>query len=124
MIKGVGTDIIEIQRIVKVLKKHGEAFLKKMLNTSEIEYCQRHQDAHPYIAARFAAKEAVVKALGIGFGEEAGFLDITIVHDELGKPIVVLSEKLREWVGDAQLHISLSHCKKYAVAFVVHTHTI
>lgn len=108
MIKGIGTDIVSIARIQKAMEQ--EAFLQKMFSQRERE--EKKKKAENY-AASFAAKEAVVKALGTGFREIA-FHDVEILHEENGKPYVCLYGKKQEnW------HLSLSHEKEYAVAMVV-----
>lgn len=119
MFKGIGNDIIAVSRIEEVIARHGERFLTRTFTEKEREYCERHRDSTRHYAGRFAAKEAIVKALGTGFIEEVGFLDIEIVNDSLGKPIVTLSPRLREMVGEIDLSLSISHCKEYATAVAI-----
>lgn len=120
MIIGIGCDIIEINRVVKAVAK--EAFQKRVFTAEEITYCQsRGKQAGKSFAARFAAKEAVLKALGTGL--RCGALtEIEIVNDELGKPEVKLSgyhAALAQKLGIACIHISLSHSNDFAMAYVV-----
>lgn len=116
MIKGLGNDIIEIDRIRQTVEKHGPHFYKKFFNERELDYCLAHKDPAPLFAGRFAAKEAVAKAMGTGFGELISFLDIEILNDELGRPFVELSDSLNQTFNSPQLLISISHCKIYATA--------
>lgn len=107
----LGTDIIEIDRVDRAIQRHGERFLRKLFTEFEIEYCQRFQHSSRNFAGRFAAKEAIAKALGTGFGEELAFRDIEIKNDPSGKPCVYLRGVKREDIA-----LSISHCKAYAVA--------
>lgn len=120
MIIGIGCDIIEIERIKKAIAR--EAFMKKVFSEQEIAYCQRRgKQQYASFAARFAAKEAAVKALGTGF-RGGSLTEIEVCNDELGKPIIVLSGfygELAEKKGVKNCQLSLSHCKETAVAYVV-----
>ncbi|MGM0439949.1 MAG: holo-ACP synthase [Chlamydiota bacterium] len=117
---GLGTDIIEIERIDQSIKRHKTRFLDKLFTSEEQNYCLRYGDDHPrHFAARFAAKEAVVKALGTGFSKNISWQDIEIKNDKRGKPQVFLSEKLAALSGNCKFMISLSHCRDYALASVV-----
>ena len=116
MIKGIGTDIIEISRIQKNLTLHGQKFLDKIFTCEEQEYCNRFQESSRPYAGRFAAKEAIVKALGTGFREGITWLDIEILPDVHGKPVACLSERLLERFNDPQVLLSISHCREYATA--------
>lgn len=117
--KGLGTDIIEVDRIRANINQYGDKFLSKILTPLEKAYCLKYKDPAPHVAGRFAAKEAVAKALGCGFGEELEFHDIAIVHDEKGKPIIKLSEKASQHFDNPQFLISMSHCKSHATATVI-----
>jgi len=119
MIYGIGTDIIEVKRIEQAIARLGQRFLDRIFSPKEQAYCLRHRLAAPHFAARFAAKEAAVKALGTGFQKGIHWLDIEIVHDQYGKPNIQLSAKLQERFDSPQLHLSLSHCREYATAFVI-----
>ena len=120
-ILGIGNDIIEIERIRKSMKAHGARFLSKLFSTKEQEYCLKHRDAAIHFAGRFSAKEAIVKALGTGFGEQASWLDIEILNEESGKPYVYFSSSIQKKLADTKMHISISHCKLYATAFAIWT---
>ncbi|MEI8125250.1 MAG: holo-ACP synthase [Parachlamydiaceae bacterium] len=121
MIEGIGTDIIEIERIEQSILRYGQRFLDRVFTLKEQAYCTRHRDAQSHFAGRFAAKEAIVKAIGSGFGESISWLDIEIVNDVRGKPTVILSPALGNLVGPTHIDISISHCREYAVAFAVRT---
>lgn len=120
MILGIGVDIVEIERISKAVSKN-KRFLEKMLDKSEIEYLQSRNMRTEYIAGRFAAKEAVSKALGTGF-KNFGLKDICIVSSRSGKPNVVLrgNAKARaESFGNYKIHLSISHSNKDAIAYAI-----
>jgi len=110
---GVGTDILEIERVRESIQRHGQPFIDKIFTPGEQAYCQKHRDPMPQYAARFSAKESIVKALGCGFGDQIGFLDIDISHDPSGKPIVHLSPSVQESFNHPKILLSMSHCKEY-----------
>lgn len=116
---GIGTDIIAIARFAKSIDKYGQNFLDKLFTKEEQEYCNKFKDSTERYAARFSAKEAVVKALGCGFGKEIAFLDINITKDELGKPHIKLSTSAKKQFNSPHISISLSHCKEYATATAI-----
>lgn len=112
---GLGTDIIEIERIRRLVKSYGQRFLDKIFTHEELSYCLRHKDPAPSLAGRFAAKEAIVKALGLGF-RDIGWKDIAIERDSLGRPTAVFSSQLAGRFSHLQLLVSISHCRSYATA--------
>lgn len=122
-----GVDIVETDRIEKALSTSGNAFRKRVFTENEITYCESKRAAsYKSYAARFAAKEAVVKALGTGISRGIALTDIEVVNDPNGKPDVKLSGKAEEVyreIGADSISISLSHCESYAVAYVV-IHTV
>ena len=113
---GLGTDIIMVERIREILIRHPEHFPARHFTEAEQAYCNKYASSAQNYAGRFAAKEAVAKALGTGFGEHLSFLDIEIQNDAAGKPYVILSEGAKAHFGDVQLLLSISHCKEYATA--------
>ncbi|MCB1107390.1 MAG: holo-ACP synthase [Chlamydiia bacterium] len=117
--RGLGNDILEIDRIRKTIEKHGTHFYKKIFTEAELEYCLGHQDAAIHLAGRFSAKEAIAKALGVGFGKSISFQDIEILNDELGRPIVEFSDAFNERFNSPHILISISHCKSYANAVAI-----
>lgn len=119
MIEGVGIDIIEISRIRKAIVRNGKRFLDSLFLPSEQKYCLSHKDPSPQFAARFSAKEAAVKALGVGFRDGIHWHDFEVVHDPNGKPFLKLSDKIQKRFNKPNLHLSMSHSKEYATAIVV-----
>ncbi len=113
--RGIGTDIIEIARIAESLEKHGDKFSQRICTPAECAYCDKFTDRQRHYAGRFAAKEAVAKALGCGFGKKLGFHDIEILQDEHGAPQVTLQG---QWKGERIL-LSISHCEAYATATAI-----
>jgi holo-[acyl-carrier protein] synthase len=121
MILGIGNDIVEIARIRAILTRYPQRFLDRIYTSHEQEYCLKRKEPALHLAGRFAAKEAIVKALGIGFSQGLNWLDIEIQNDSKGKPTVFLSASAKELLGDLMLHVSISHCHHYATAFAVWT---
>jgi len=119
MIIGIGTDIIEINRIENAVKRT-ESFIDKVFTWREKEYFKSKNFRAEVIAGNFAAKEAVSKALGTGF-RGFGLLDIEILRDDKGKPIVILNEKIYKMLSFANvnMHISISHSRENAIAYAV-----
>jgi len=121
MIVGIGTDIIEVERIQKLLDKD-TAFIEKIFTLAERAYCESKKHRAESYAARFAAKEAVFKALGTGWRGEMAFSEIEVVNDALGKPAIKMYGKVKEQaeaLGIKNMQLSLSHIKAFAQAFVV-----
>ena len=122
MILGTGIDLIEVARIAASFAKFGERFVNRVLLPDEIAYCQGHRNPAPFLAVRFAAKEAVSKAFGTGIGAQLGWLDIETRRKESGEPFVVLHGKGVELLaarGAKKLHVSLSHTEHYAAATAI-----
>ncbi|NTV89083.1 MAG: holo-ACP synthase [Clostridiales bacterium] len=118
-----GIDIVEIDRIKESFESLGQAFRDRIFTEGEITYCEGRRAARfESYAARFAAKEAVAKALGTGIGSRFGWKDIEVLNDGAGSPYVVLSHNAGEFAaasGFREISVSLSHCRQYAVANVV-----
>jgi holo-[acyl-carrier protein] synthase len=122
VILGTGIDIIEVARIAASYEKFGERFVKRILHPAEIAYCLSHRNPAPFLAARFAAKEAISKAFGTGIGAALGWRDMEIRRKESGEPFVVLHGKGKELFAArkaTQLLVSLSHTENYAAATAV-----
>lgn len=119
MIKGLGNDIIEINRIEKAIVRYGQKFLDRLFSKQEQAYCLKHQKSFRHFAGRFAAKEAIVKALGTGFSGEITWLDIEVINDSLGKPVVHFSKKLQSIYPGTEVLISISHGHDYATAVAI-----
>ena len=122
MILGVGIDIIEVARVKASHERFGERFLNRLLLADEIAYCLSHKNPVPFIAARFAAKEAISKAFGTGTGAQLGWRDMEIGRKKSGEPFVILhgnGKKLFKSRRAKNLLISLSHTANYAAAAAV-----
>lgn len=122
MILGVGIDIIEVSRIAASYEKFGERFVNRILRPAEIAYCLSHKTPAPFLAVRFAAKEAISKAFGTGIGAQLNWLDMEIGRKETGEPFVILHDggkKLFTDQGGTSIRISLSHTKEYAAAVAI-----
>src|SRR6204780_5782451 len=117
MILGVGIDIIEVARIQASYEKFGEGFLNRILPPGEIAYCLTHKNPAPFLAARFAAKEAISKAFGTGIGAQLGWKDMEVARRDSGEPYVILhgqGEALLKSRGGRIVLISLSHTEHHA----------
>jgi holo-[acyl-carrier protein] synthase len=122
MILGVGIDIIEVSRIENSYARFGERFLDRILRPNEIRYCLSHKAPGPFLAARFAAKEAISKAFGTGIGAQLGWQDMEVARKDSGEPFVILHDKGEELLsarGATALRISLSHTQNHAAAVAI-----
>ncbi len=122
MIFGIGTDIVEYDRIAKLYARHGVRFAQRVLSASELPELENHTHPARLLAKRFAAKEAFAKAVGTGLRHPVSLSHISIIHDELGKPALqfdaILSEYLSQ-LGVTAQHLSISDERGIVVAFVV-----
>lgn len=114
---GIGTDIVEINRIEKAINRT-EKFLTKVFTKKEIEYCSSKPNKYERFAGRFCAKEAISKALGTGV-RDFNLTDIEIVNDALGKPEVKFYGNLENEINTVKIHLTISHCKDYATATAI-----
>lgn len=121
MIYGVGTDIVSVVRMAEYWQRHGERGLEKMLAPDERDPCRASSDPGRFLAKRFAAKEALGKALGTGVRDPLLLPAIAVSHDELGKPAFAYSPELAAHLAARGLvaHLSISDEQDYAVAFVI-----
>jgi holo-[acyl-carrier protein] synthase len=122
MIIGVGVDIVEIDRLRQVMDRQKHRFTKRLFTAAEQEFCLGHRDPAPHFAARFAAKEAVFKALHTGWARGVTWLDVEVRREEQQAPELVLQGealKLSLALGVRSFHVSLSHTDDAAIAFVV-----
>jgi len=120
MIIGIGTDIVDIVRMSKSIEN--EVFIKKVFSKNEISYCETKLNKAENYAARFAAKEAFSKALGIGFRGEIALSEIEVTNDNAGKPSIITSGKTLEFISTSAIkviHVSLSHTQNMAMATVI-----
>jgi len=122
MIIAIGVDLVEISRIEEVFTRRGERFRRRVFTEGEISYCERRASKLSSYAARFAAKEAVMKALGTGWSDGIGWKDIEVVSGPNGGPIIQLHgnalERMRE-IGATRALVSLTHSGELAIAQVV-----
>jgi holo-[acyl-carrier protein] synthase len=114
-IKGIGTDILEINRFERVYRRWGNKFLNKIFNDIEVLNFSSKKKFLENLAGKFAAKEAISKAYGTGIGSSLSFKDITIKKDSLGKPWVYLKKNSEK----ERIHISISHSSNHAIAFAI-----
>jgi holo-[acyl-carrier protein] synthase len=122
MIIGTGVDIVEIQRIRRITGRLSDRFILRVFTPSEQQYCRAHRDPAPYFAVRFAAKEALFKALGTGWAKGVTWLDAEVLREGQDAPILVLhgeALRLSEANGTKKIHLSLSHSDQWAIAMVI-----
>lgn len=117
---GIGTDLIECSRIAKMIARHGDHFIRRVYSDSEIQYCGKHKYSVSHYAGRWAAKEAILKALGTGWAKGIQWTDLEVLNEPGGEPKVYLRNMAQvraEERGITEIQISISHTEKYAVAF-------
>ncbi len=120
MIFGVGIDIIEIDRIKKSIDKYGDQFLNKIFTKTELEYSLSKKNKYQHLAARFAAKEAIAKALTSGWSKGFSWKEIEIYNEKNGLPQVQLNGNLMNFLGnDKSLKITMSHSQHYVTCFAI-----
>ena len=120
MIRGVGTDIVQVGRIGTAIKRT-PMFLEKVFTEEERKYFKSRNNNLETIAGNFAAKEAISKAMGTGISG-FGLLDIEILRNEMGQPIANISDKVKEVISikeDYSIHVSISHTNENAIAFAI-----
>lgn len=116
MIHGIGIDIVHIPKFKKAIERWGDKFKKRLFTQNELKYCEERKPSVQHLAARFAAKEAFIKALGRGIR----FTDIEVVNNQDGRPFVnILGVDLKNRVQNLKSHLSLSHDKDYCIAQVI-----
>ena len=122
MTVGIGIDIVEVQRVARALDEHGARFEKRIYTQGEIDACAGRADRALALAARFAAKEACLKALGTGWSGGIGFQDVEVVRDAAGRPQIRLHGRAADRaraIGAQRVHVSLTHERRVAAAVVV-----
>ncbi|KRE92370.1 4'-phosphopantetheinyl transferase [Paenibacillus sp. Soil766] len=124
MIIGVGTDLLEIARVRSMLEgSSGDRFMERILTPAERDLAQKRRGRlAEFVSGRFAAKEAIVKAIGCGIGKQIGFQDVEVLPDALGKPICTVKEDalLRAGLsGSHRIHISITHTESMAAAYAI-----
>jgi|UniRef100_UPI00378462CC holo-[acyl-carrier protein] synthase len=117
---GIGIDLVEVPRIRELLEKHGQRFKERTFTAGEIAYCDACAEPAMHYAARFAAKEAVAKALGTGlWAEGVIWTDIEVVREASGKPAIVLHGAAKQHAAEAICLVSLTHTRDLAMAQVI-----
>ena len=122
MIAGIGTDVVEIDRVRKVLERHGERFVNRILTPEERVRFERTRAKANHLAKRFAAKEAFSKAIGTGIRSPFRWHSITVTRDARGKPMLKPDERMADYLaetGVTRFHVSLTDDAHMAMAFVV-----
>ncbi|MCI0707091.1 MAG: holo-ACP synthase [Ignavibacteriae bacterium] len=118
-IQGIGVDIVDVKRMKEALDAQGNALMKKMFTEREVAYCKSKKNSHEHFAARFAAKEAVSKAMKTGWSGKFRWKDVEVVNERSGEPRIILYGHVATILKKSSVHLSLSHTKTTVVAFVV-----
>jgi len=121
MVKGIGVDIIEIDRIKRAIESSKDGFVKKVFTSAEIKYCEQQKNKFQHYAVRFAAKEAVLKAFSLGW-DSGNWQNIEVLTQINGAPYIVVKNKMKKLCKTKKIKkifVSLSHFNLYAIAFVV-----
>src|SRR5579884_1138414 len=122
MIVGIGVDIAEIARLEQAIRRHGPAFLRRVFTPGEVRYCEAHREKYARYAARFAAKEAAMKALGTGWRGGVAWRDFEVSNLASGRPALVFHGKAAELAarrGVRTISLSLTHTAEQAMALVI-----
>jgi holo-[acyl-carrier protein] synthase len=119
---GIGTDITECLRIARMIERHGELFIDRVYTPSEIAYCQKRRQSTQHFTGRWAAKEAILKAIGTGWRRGISWRDMEIRNDSSGKPVVAIRggvQEVVEQLGVREILVSISHCHTHATAVAI-----
>lgn len=119
---GIGTDITECLRIARMIERHGELFIDRVYTASEIAYCQKRRQSTQHFTGRWAAKEAILKAIGTGWRRGISWRDMEIRNDSSGKPVVAIRggvQEVVEQLGVREILVSISHCHTHATAVAI-----
>ena len=118
-VTSIGVDICDIERLREIELRFNDRFLQKIFTPGEIIYCEKKHDKHSSYAARFAAKEAFLKAIGTGLRDGFQWKDIEVDNDDLGKPFFRFHGQTAQLISKRDVHLSISHTDKDAIAFVI-----
>ena len=121
-IVGIGTDITECLRIARMIDRHGDVFINRVYTPAEVTYCRSRKQATQHFTGRWAAKEAVLKALGTGWVHGISWRDVEVRNDAGGRPVVAVRggvKDLVERLGIAKVLVTISHCRTHATATAV-----
>jgi holo-[acyl-carrier protein] synthase len=119
---GIGTDITECLRIARMIERHGELFIERVYTPDEIRYCQTRKQATQHFTGRWAAKEAILKALGTGWRRGISWRDMEIRNEPGGKPTVAVRGGVKdvvEQLGISEILVTISHCRSHATATAI-----
>ncbi|MDR2754809.1 MAG: holo-ACP synthase [Planctomycetaceae bacterium] len=119
---GIGTDIIECERVERMVRRHGSHFVDRVFTKREVQYCTDRKSSDQHFAGRWAAKESVLKALGTGWISGIAWTDVEVLNESGGTPRVHLhggAAQIAQEKQISEIQISISHCKSHAVAFAV-----
>jgi len=120
MVIGIGIDIIEIERIKRSVDTYGDSFLNKIFTQNELNYCLSKHNKYQHLAARFAAKEAIYKAMASSWEKDITWKSIEITNESNGLPVVKLFGKLNEFISDDKdIKVSLSHSDNYVACVAI-----
>ena len=122
MIVGLGLDIAEVDRIEEAIARHGAPFLERLFTPAEASYCERHKNRYERYAARFAAKEAAMKALGTGWSRGVRWRDIEVAREPGGKPtlhLVGVARQIADQLGVKHISLTITHSGNLALAQVI-----
>jgi holo-[acyl-carrier protein] synthase len=122
MIVGTGIDVTEVPRVAAAIERFGERFLRRVYTPREIAYCQSKKNALERFAARFAAKEAAMKAIGTGLRQGVTWHDVEVGHEHGGRPTILFTGRAAEFarrLGTKRVHLSLTHTEQTAIASVI-----
>ncbi len=120
MIYGIGTDIVDVERIKQAIENYGQRFLSRIYTNTEQEYSESFNDKkYVHYAARFAAKESFSKAIGTGITRGFKFREAGIKNESNGKPTMILEGEMLERYGKLKIHVSLSHTDTNAIAYII-----
>jgi holo-[acyl-carrier protein] synthase len=121
-IVATGVDIVEVPRVAQMIENHGARFVDRVFTPGEVAYCHSRGVPNQHFAGRFAAKEAVFKVLGTGWGDGVHWGDVEVVHNPKGAPQIVLAgqaAKLAAQMGIGVMHVSISHTAEHAIAHAI-----
>jgi holo-[acyl-carrier protein] synthase len=119
---GIGTDITECLRIARMIERHGELFIDRVYTAEEIAYCQTRKQSTQHFTGRWAAKEAILKAIGTGWRRGISWRDMEIRNDSSGRPVVAVRggvQEVVEQLGIREIQVSISHCHTHATAVAI-----
>ena len=119
MIQGIGVDVVDVERMKSILADQGKTFIDRVFTETEIAYCEAKQNPEQHFAARFAAKEAVSKAMQTGWSGIFRWKDVEVVNEPSGAPKILLYNAVARSLEKSTVHLSLSHTENTVVAFAV-----